>query len=49
MGPGTDGRKVGEPHVLEDAQHAQLALLIDQRVVRDEREVEVQLKPPGSS
>jgi hypothetical protein len=29
--------------VLEHAQHAQLALLVDQGVVGDDREVEVQL------
>jgi hypothetical protein len=49
MSPGTDGRKVGEPDVLEDPQHAQLSLLIDQRVVGDQREIEVQVRPPGSS
>ena len=35
-------REVGEPDVLKDAEYAQLALLIDQGVVRDDREVEVQ-------
>jgi hypothetical protein len=35
-------REVGEPDVLKHAEHAELALLIDQGVVRDDREVEVQ-------
>jgi hypothetical protein len=35
-------REIGEPDVLKHAEHAELALLIDQGVVRDDREVEVQ-------
>jgi hypothetical protein len=34
--------------VLEHAQHAQLSLLVDQGVVGDDREIEVQVTPPGS-
>lgn len=37
-----DRRKVGEPDVLKHAEHAELALLIDQGVVGDNREIEVQ-------
>ena len=42
MSPGVDGREVREPDVLEHAEHAELALLIDQGVVGDNSEVEVQ-------
>jgi hypothetical protein len=48
VGAGADRRETGEPDVLEDAQHAQLALLVDQGVVGDDGEIEVQLRPPGS-
>jgi hypothetical protein len=34
--------KVRQPHVLEHAQHAELALLIDQSVVGDDGEIEMQ-------
>jgi hypothetical protein len=40
---GIHGRKVGEPDVLEHAQHAELALLVDQGVIGDDSEVEMQL------
>jgi hypothetical protein len=40
--PGIHRREIGEPDVLKHAEHAELALLIDQGVVRDDREVEVQ-------
>jgi hypothetical protein len=43
MGSGIDGGKIGEPDVLEHAQHAELALLIDQGVVGNDCKVEVQL------
>jgi hypothetical protein len=36
-------RKVGQPDVLKHAQHAELALLVDQGVVGDDREVEMQV------
>jgi hypothetical protein len=42
VGPGIYRREIGEPNVLKHAEHAELALLIDQGVVRDDREVEVQ-------
>jgi hypothetical protein len=42
-------RELLDPDVLEDAQHAELPLLVDQRVVGDDREVDLQLMPPGSS
>jgi hypothetical protein len=47
VGARADGGELGEPHVLEDAQHAELALLVDQGVVGDQREVEMQLRTPG--
>jgi hypothetical protein len=34
--------------VLEDAQYAQLALLVDQGVIGGESEIEVQVRTPGS-
>jgi hypothetical protein len=43
VGPGIDGGKIGEPDVLEHAQHAELALLVDQGIIGDDREIEVQL------
>ena len=42
VSPGIHRREIGEPDVLKHAEHAELALLIDQGVVRDDREVEVQ-------
>jgi hypothetical protein len=43
MGSRIDRGKIGEPDVLKHAQHAELALLVDQGVVGDDRKVEVQL------
>jgi hypothetical protein len=40
--PRTDRRETGEPDVLEDAENAELTLLIDEGVVGDECEVEMQ-------
>ena len=37
-----NGGKVREPHVLKHAEHAELALLVDQGIVGDDSEVEVQ-------
>jgi hypothetical protein len=34
--------------MLEDAEDAELALLVDQGVVGDDGEIEVQVRPPGS-
>ncbi len=45
---GADRRKVREPDVLEDPQHAELALLVDQGVVGDDGKIEPQITPPGS-
>jgi hypothetical protein len=45
--PGADRREVGDPDMLKDAEHAQLALLIDEGIVGDEGEVEMQLRSPG--
>ena len=42
VSPGIYRREIGEPDVLKHAKHAELALLIDQGVVRDDRKVEVQ-------
>ena len=42
MGPGAHRGEVDQPYMLEDAEDAELALLIDEGVVGDEREVEVQ-------
>jgi hypothetical protein len=42
VSPGIYRREIGEPDVLKHAKHAELALLINQGVVRDDREVEVQ-------
>jgi hypothetical protein len=44
---GADRREFGQPDVLEDAQDAQLALLVDQGVVGRQCEVEVQVRTPG--
>ena len=40
VGSGMDRGEVGHPDVLEDAQHGELALLVDQGVVGEDREVE---------
>jgi hypothetical protein len=42
MGARVDRGKVREPDVLKHAEHAELALLVDQGVVRDDCEIEVQ-------
>ena len=42
VGAGIYRGKVGEPDVLKHAEHAELALLIDQGVVGDDCEIEVQ-------
>ena len=42
VSPGIYRREIGEPDVLKHAEHAELALLVDQGVVRDDCEVEVQ-------
>src|SRR5688572_10490660 len=46
MGARADGRELGQPDVLEDAQHAELALLVDEGVVRGEGEIEMQVRTP---
>ena len=40
---GANCGEIGQPHMLEDSQHAQLSLLINEGVVGDESEIEVQL------
>jgi hypothetical protein len=42
VSPGVYGGEVGKPDMLKHAKHAELALLIDQGVVRDDGEIEVQ-------
>jgi hypothetical protein len=42
VSPGIYRRKIREPDVLKHAEHAELALLVNQGVVRDDCEVEVQ-------
>jgi hypothetical protein len=48
VGAGMDRREARDPDVLEESQHGQLALLVNQRVVGQDREIEEQLRPPGS-
>jgi hypothetical protein len=43
VGAGIYRREVGQPHVLEHAEHAELALLVDQGVIGYNSEVEMQL------
>ena len=43
-----DGRERGNPDVLKQPQHGEFALLVNQGVVREHREVQEQLTPPGS-
>jgi hypothetical protein len=42
-------REPDDPYVLEDPQDRELALLIDQRVIGEDREIDLQLRRPGSS
>jgi hypothetical protein len=44
MGAGADGGEVGDPDMLKDAEHTQLALLVDEGVIGDEGKVEMQLR-----
>jgi hypothetical protein len=46
VGAGADRRELGEPDVLEDAQDAELPLLVDQGIVGGQREIEVQVRSP---
>jgi hypothetical protein len=46
VGAGADRRELGEPDVLEDAQDAELSLLVDQGVVGGQREIEMQVRTP---
>jgi hypothetical protein len=48
VGPGMHRRKPTDPHVLENAEDRKLALLVDQGVVSQDREVDLQLRTPGS-
>jgi hypothetical protein len=47
MGARVHGRKIGHPHVLEEAQHRQLSLLIDQGIICENGEVQKQVRTPG--
>jgi hypothetical protein len=42
-----DGGKLAHPHVLKDAENRELALLIDERVIGEDGEIDLQLRPPG--
>jgi hypothetical protein len=42
VGPRVYRGEIGEPDVLKHAKHAEFALLVDQGVVGDDREVEIQ-------
>jgi hypothetical protein len=46
VGARVDGRELLHPDVLEHAQHAELAVLVDQRVVGDDGEINLQRAPP---
>src|SRR3989442_8604658 len=46
--PRVHRRELLDPDVLEDAEHGELARLIDERVVRDDGEVEVHARPQTS-
>jgi hypothetical protein len=43
MGAGVYRGEIGQPDVLEHAQHAEFALLVDQGIVSDHGEIEMQL------
>ena len=49
MGSGMHRREALHPDVLEDSQHAQLAVLVNECVVGKDREVYLQLSSPGST
>jgi hypothetical protein len=38
--------KLADPDVLEDPEDGELALLVDQCIVRQDREIDVQLRSP---
>jgi len=42
-------RKPAHPHMPENAEHRQLALLVEEGVVGKNGEVDVQFRPPGST
>jgi len=44
-----NGGKARHPDMLKEPQDGKLALLVDERVVGQNREVEVQVKSPGST
>jgi hypothetical protein len=47
MRPGMHGRELRHPDMLKQSQHRELALLVDQGVIGQDREIEQQLRPPG--
>lgn len=47
--PRMHGWEGDDPYVLEDPQDRELALLVDQRVVGEDREIDLQVRRPGSS
>jgi hypothetical protein len=48
VGPGMHRGEAGNPDVLEEPQHGELALLVDQGVIGEDSEVEMQVRRPGS-
>jgi hypothetical protein len=48
VGARVHGGKLLDPDMLEDAQHGKLAVLVDQGVVGEDREIDVQVRSPGS-
>jgi hypothetical protein len=46
VGPRVYRREVRQPDMLEHAEHAELTLLIDEGVVRNDGEIEMQLRRP---
>jgi len=41
---GMHGRKSADPYMLKNAQNGQLALLVDESVVREDREIDLQVR-----
>jgi hypothetical protein len=44
-----DSGETANPYVLEDPEDGKLALLVDERVIREDCEVDLQLRRPGLS
>jgi hypothetical protein len=48
VGSRVDGGKAADPYMLEDAEDGELALLVDQGVIGDNRKIDLQLRRPES-